>query len=408
MILIIITIMIFLIAFTFIQSQGTVEGYSSINKELTTNKCFKYHKARIENSRADLKYSGAITYGELTNIFSKFYSYTVGGCRKRTKSGTYIREIKQRRNTFNINYLFKMNAEVAIEYDIFGDGILTDFGKQVYNQGTNPYFRTICGDYLLTKGKVEYMLSFSFKISLTDYTDAAQVFGDAPTGDVNAAAAKIAEAARTLGVNGEVSVNAIQIGGDEKRLKSILNGSESLYNANCNLKDFSRCQAAINRLMDYATEDFPSQISSERGAFNLDGLIKTDLEKIAVKTYKITPKILRLNEDDEVSRKEMLRIYLENMYYDRELNKALDNYSGLQKYQAEINKAQFLASKALYNLKLYEPGSELFDSISNCQIYPNQCEAALIQLKNIKYTFQEIELLEAGIYKMYDPSYEDF
>lgn len=62
----------------------------------------------------------------------------------------YMHSVSENSYTASYNYFFKVSSSVNSHYSYSPTSILTNEGKEIYQDGKNPMFRIFCGDTFVT------------------------------------------------------------------------------------------------------------------------------------------------------------------------------------------------------------------------------------------------------------------
>lgn len=180
---------------------------------------------------------------------------------------SFMKEIKDTDYSMSINYYQYVQSELTMDMGYGPAGALTEDGLRVYGpvDNPNPRFGLICGDRFISSFKVGANLIFSLKLHFQSHSDKSQFevkFGLKFGSFVNIAL-DIQAIAKTTNINGRVEIMAYQSGGNPADLAKLLNSTcgSAYCAASCSLTNMNDCIGAMNGLLKYASNNFPSQVN---------------------------------------------------------------------------------------------------------------------------------------------------
>ncbi len=145
-------------------------------------------------------------------------------------------------------------------------GALTADGLRAYGSvdRPNPRFRLICGDMFISSFKVGAQLVLSMKLQFSSHTEKesfAAKFG-VGYGSFVSISTDIQKVINQTNSSGSMTILAYQSGGNPAELAKILNSScgSNYCAATCSMQRLTDCNSAVNGLLNYAINKFPSQV----------------------------------------------------------------------------------------------------------------------------------------------------
>ncbi len=270
-------------------------GYSSDAEAIAPTTCYNPISVTRGAQSAQIDFS---TAQEISHIASQFNvgvalsgAYGVFGM-----SGmmSYLDDVSENSYSMSFNYSEKVAQAVHMQYSYNPMTSLNATGQAIYANGTNPMFRLFCGDTLITSYEEGAGLILSMQVNFSD-SASKQVFKSAVGGSVfgfGSAAAQIQDTATAYHLQGQLVVQAYQIGGHPEQLSKILQNSNNIFK--CDINNTTACQNAAATILNYASNDFPSQFNTNgsvwsgslvpTGGFGLD-FRASDFGMILAPTY---------------------------------------------------------------------------------------------------------------------------
>ncbi|KAL0210519.1 hypothetical protein RCL1_004955 [Eukaryota sp. TZLM3-RCL] len=208
-----------------------------------------------------------------------------------------------------------------------------------------PYFGLICGDRYVSafdRGLL-LVLSLNIKFANREEKQSFEVIAGAFFGSIVSASTNIQKFANENNLNGFVSIQAFQRGGDPSRLAHILrkDAAGEYYALSCDSKNMKNCVSAASGLLNYAQSDFTKQFNFGKGV-GLTPLGTGFTEHRPIKYIGLTP-----SKSFVISSVQQQRITLANelkkaQYYEGNFEQLLKYYlvswnSGSRLYQSIIS-----------------------------------------------------------------------
>lgn len=149
----------------------------------------------------------------------------------------------------------------------YGPELLNPTGQGAYQAGPEQ-FRLVCGDQIVTQvdevAGLYYTMSVTFSSNYDKQTFTANA--GASFGNIISVSGTVSTVAQKFNLNGEVTVSALQIGGNPSDLPLIFNkGQNGYYITSCSLQDLSACQSAVDGVLAYAQGSFLNQTITGKG-----------------------------------------------------------------------------------------------------------------------------------------------
>ncbi len=240
-------------------------GFSSDRQTIAPVACYKPLTINHDQQSATISLNMSQEASKIANTFNVMAEFKSGiGQFSADGMFNYLNEIEENRYSISLNYYEKISANVNMTYSYNPTTILTDTGKDIYNNGQNPMFRLFCGDTLVTSYEEGAGLMMSLIIKFANQnqknTFEAQMGGN--MGDIFSASAKVQNIANQYHLNGVIELHGYQLGGDPTQLSKMIDEKEF---SKCSLTNTASCQALASRLIYYANTEFPNQFQKQDG-----------------------------------------------------------------------------------------------------------------------------------------------
>lgn len=359
-------------------------GFSSDTQQITNAQC--YNVINSTNSpTTTIKLQEAMSFHDLENTFG--ISVDVGlnfGVFSGGSTTSYLRQMQEKDYSLSLNYYEVASAEIKLEAAGYGtNGFLNDIGKAIYNNGTNKYFGLVCGDQYVTSYQVGAVLALGININLESNYQKKQFISASggSFGDIFSASTSIENIVQSLSLNGEITLNAFQIGGEPQYLSSILktNSTGDYYSTSCNLQNMNDCVQAANGLLTYATKNFTNQFSFNpaNNLFQIQYLFQYQ----PIEYLGVTPPPSLITPEVTSARKNLANALFENQYYQQKITELYASYpeintSSGSKTQFSDNfntQIQNLLNVVQSNLNLLTNSDDPEMNPINCYNQPQAC-----------------------------------
>ena len=140
-------------------------GYSSDSQTPSSTVCFNTQSVTKGGQESILRFDQSVNFDSLLRTFEFSASAKVGiGAFSANAEASYFHSIKDEAYSLSVNYFQKVSQQVSMTYTYDPNNILTETGKNIYNNGQNQFFRLFCGDYLIRSYKEGARLIFSFNV----------------------------------------------------------------------------------------------------------------------------------------------------------------------------------------------------------------------------------------------------
>lgn len=304
-------------------------GFSSDTQQITDAQC--YNVVNSTNSpTTTFHLQEAVTFDDIQKVFG--ISVNVGlnfGLFSSGSTVSYLRQMEEKDYSLSLNYYETATATVKLEPTGYGPkGFLNEIGAAVYNNGSNPYFGVACGDQFVTDYQVGAILAMGINIELESNYQKQQFISASggSLGDIFSASVTIENIAQSLSLNGQISMNAFQIGGEPQYLSEVLqtNSTGGYYISSCSIQSMNSCVKAAEGLLNYAKNNFTQQFSFNP-AHNLYQ-IKYQFDYQPAIYFGVTPPASLVTPEVIAARKALANALFENQYYDQKFTELYASY----------------------------------------------------------------------------------
>lgn len=364
-------------------------GYSSDLQQVSSLVCYNVTPSPITQVRGIVNLNTAMTFQELSNSLQIDISASADiGMFSFDATSSYMRSVVDTDYSFSLNYYQSVEADIPLTLNGYGKDLLTPIGQSVYQNGTNPYFSLVCGDQLIDSYKTGAILMLAMNLQFSNHVE-KEAFSMAiggSYGGFGSASTKIQTTASQTKIAGTVSIRAFQVGGDPAQLSKILSADAQgvYYSVSCSIQNMSSCNGAISGLLNYASQNFPSQVS----ATNNTGMTSYPVgltTSIPIKTLGLTLSSSFVSYPVKKAREALSSALNENEYYIEKFNQLLNKYPVTWNQTSNLYKT---AAKlyADVNANMQAPmdpqtgGIVCYTDLANC---PANADALLQSLRKI-------------------------
>lgn len=392
-------------------------GFSADTQQLVDQICYQVNGTIVGAPSSDVQLSTAFSFtdfesqlGISIDASGGFGMFAGGG------AFDYLRNIKDTSYSMSLNYYEISSAEIAIQFNGIGaENVLNPSGMSFYNNGTDPLFGIWCGDYIVTSYESGAMLLMGMKLEFASSFEKEQFTASAGTsfGDIFSASGKVQSVVQSLGLKGQVTLQAYQVGGEPNELSQILSkdSSGSFYILTCDLQNMNACTSAASGLLSYAQGSFSSQFSfsPQNNIYSLNN--KFDYKPIAMFELNTPPSLV--TPEVTAARTLLAEVYNANQYYQENLYNIQNGYpvaldTGSAFYTSMTNFSTVVNNNL--NLLLSTAGDPTYQAI-NCYNLPQECvqTASNIMAKIGNITASDLGFLSAiqYIYPLANPHMND-
>eukprot|EP01059_Diplonema_ambulator_P019837 TRINITY_DN334_c0_g2_i1.p1 TRINITY_DN334_c0_g2~~TRINITY_DN334_c0_g2_i1.p1 ORF type:complete len:532 (+),score=203.75 TRINITY_DN334_c0_g2_i1:52-1596(+) len=241
-------------------------GYSSDTQQVSQQACYSAGIQTVNRESSHIELDTAMSFSDLEHAVRR--SVDVGGgvgMFSVDAEASYLKAVQDKEYSLSLNYYQYTSASVSIQLNGTGLNGLTDFGAQMYANGTNPYFRVVCGDAYLTSYEEGALLMLSINVVMSCKEEVAEFRTAISAGldDIVSATDAVTKITAQRSFSGRVEMSAFQAGGKPENLAGILSkdSSQQYYVLTCSFGNMADCQQAANGLLTYATQNFSTQFS---------------------------------------------------------------------------------------------------------------------------------------------------
>lgn len=147
-------------------------GYSSDTQQVSPLQCYQVKVSNITHTSSIVQFDAGMEFSDLENTFkiqvsSKFKYFLFSA----SLSTSFMRAIQKTDLTMSVNYYSMIQGDVPLDVGYGEASVLTETGKSVYQNGSNPDFGIICGDQIINEYKVGSMLIMSLNLEFKSLSD---------------------------------------------------------------------------------------------------------------------------------------------------------------------------------------------------------------------------------------------
>lgn len=156
---------------------------------------------------------------------------------------SYMKFIEDKDYTLSLNYYQSVEDSVSVQLKGVGLDGLTSVGQNFYRNGTNPYFRLVCGDNIITSYKhgAQLILGMSVHFHSHEQKDSFTSHGGLNLGDIVKASKDVQRIATSLKIDGNLTIHAMQMGGNPAELSKIISFNGSFSATTCSISNIASC-----------------------------------------------------------------------------------------------------------------------------------------------------------------------
>ena len=353
-------------------------GWSNDSEMLSDDIC--YAVASTDESAGDSRVllSEAFSYKDLLRELKIDVNLNIGiGLFGGGFSLNYLKSMKDTDLSYSLNYLNYSTKSISINFDKTNEYRgLTETGNADYMDGDNEYFGLMCGDEVITAYQKGALLTFGLKLHFHNHSD-LETFRtkvSAGWGTIFSASTEVQKIARENNIQGTVTLQAYQMGGEPEKLSTILGKDESgdYYALSCDMQNMDKCKDTANAMLAYAESGFPNQYTlapkddDKLQSFGI-GFASTKPLRMAFPWYH-TPESF-VTPEVEQARKDLDQDIKENKYYQEHLDAIVNHYPVELDGQYK-DTLQKLLDKADYNLDILTNSRK---GAISCYLYPDTC-----------------------------------
>lgn len=256
------------IPLTTLQDIAPGKGFISAKSSLSLYKCFKVSSAS----------EGGAWSGCNLLYFPVFYSKVLSNLKLEiTQQFThfklhdnilmrFLNKIIETEFTVTLSYFSMRSSYQKYDYNAASD-ILTEEGKEIYQNGNNKNFLNECGDYLIKTYNEGLVLIYSIKIFFRTKNEKKiflKTYNNNPYGHFKDFFKSLTKTMLSLGIYDAIfELNGIQIGGLYNN--EVINKAKEndFVIAKCTIDTINECEQYVDNLIDYFLKDFMNQKDSK-------------------------------------------------------------------------------------------------------------------------------------------------
>lgn len=348
-------------------------GYSSDTEAIAPTTCYNPISITRGAQTSQINFSTAQSVSNIASMFNVSTSLSSGyGIFGMSGMMSYLDEVSENNYSMSFNYSQKVSQAVQMQYSYDPMTSLNSTGQAIYANGTNPMFRLFCGDTLITSYEEGAGLILSMQVNFSDATS-KQTFKTAVGGSVlgfATASAQIQNIATAYHLQGQLVVQAYQIGGSPQELSMIFKNPSNIFK--CDINNTAACQSAATTILDYASNAFPNQFGKDNniwtsplvptGGLGLDFRV-SDFGMILAPTYA--------TDDVKNKRASLIETYKKYDNYANYFQTVNNYYPGtLDEYIKSQVQNNINLSQANVSLLEQAPG---YGSSIDCWKFPFRC-----------------------------------
>lgn len=271
------------------------KGFSSDSKQLASNVCFTATESS-NGAYGVVDFSKSVSYEDLSNELGLDFEIKGGyGEFSAGVSASFMKNIRNSSSKISFSFYSKHTRNVYYNYGYGQEKLLNENGKLIYTGGPKD-FASLCGDNIITEYEEGSILIMSIVMEFTSKEEK-----DSFAGGLNFSYSSYAElsfkikgANERLKQNTSIRIFAEQFGGETTQLNSIIDKSS----IKCSLSDMQQCDNVAQAIVNYASNNYPSQF---RNGGKYTPLGKFKIEQVKKKGLKdivplVTDEILQKRE----------------------------------------------------------------------------------------------------------------
>lgn len=254
-------------------------GFNSNLNRIGTAKCFnnKLDRETCVASFSNIESKAAITREDLENRLETGFDLKVSFDVQAVgfSIGLDYKHLKERLSSKKGKSFYYTNVIEKIDTFSLEDFEIEAKYKDFFTNNID-YFLNVCGDMVIEK--VRSIGSFIIEITIDEEnkgkTDGNQggfsvaVTNPGPEVASISLGFSIKKIVTETNYQGKIKVKAYQIGGDGRKLAKLM--LNSMYDSECDSSSISKCVTVLDKFVDYATNQFPSQFTcSDHGNYSL-------------------------------------------------------------------------------------------------------------------------------------------
>ncbi|KAL0218222.1 hypothetical protein RCL1_009070 [Eukaryota sp. TZLM3-RCL] len=360
-------------------------GFSEDMQQVTTQSCFKVLRTTSSSAQSKVSLNTAVSFRELETQLKVDVSVSGNfGMFSGSAEAHYLRSVHESQYSLSLNY-YHMSSERK--------------EKRLYKSGTNPYFGLTCGDRYVSAfdcGSL-LVLSLNIKFANREEKQSFEAKAGASFGSIVSASTSIQKIANENNLNGFVSIQAFQRGGEPSRLANILrkDAAGEYYALSCDLKNMKNCVSAASGLLNYAQSDFTKQFNFGKGV-GLTPLGTGFTEHRPIKYIGLTPSKSFVTAKVEQQRVTLANELKKAQYYEGNFEQLLKYYpvswiSGSRLYQS----IQSSYDKAKTNINLILSPSIPSRGALGCFDTPDDCNQIYQSISSRLQSINDVSFLDS-------------
>ncbi|KAL0225008.1 hypothetical protein RCL1_002920 [Eukaryota sp. TZLM3-RCL] len=393
---------VFVVALCNLQGGNIVPGtgFSEDMQQVTTQSCFKVLRTTSSSAQGKVSLNTAVSFRELESQLKVDVSVSGNyGMFSGSAEAHYLRSVNENQYSLSLNYYHVSSERVSVELAGTGLNALTPEGQAFYKNGTNPYFGLTCGDRYVSafdRGSL-LVLSLNIKFANREEKESFEAKAGASYGSIVSASANIQKIANENNLNGFVSIQAFQKGGEPSRLAHILRKDDAgeYYALSCDLKNMKNCVSAASGLLDYAKTDFTTQFNFAKGV-GLTPLGTGFTEHRPIKYVGLTPPKSFVTSKVEQQRVSLGKELKKAQYYEGNFDQLLKYYPVPWTTTSRLYKAMKSSyDKAKTNINLILSPSNPSRGALGCFDTPDDCNQIYQSISSRLQAINDVSCLDS-------------
>ncbi len=370
-------------------------GYSSDTEAIAPTTCYNVLSVNRGMQTSQTNFSTAQNTSQIASQFNVATDFGgVYGILGLSGMMSYLDDVSENSYSMSFNYSEKIAQSVNMQYSYNAATILNETGQAIYANGTNPMFRLFCGDKLVTSYIEGAGLILSMQVNFID-SSSKEIFKSAVGASVfgfGSAGAQIQNIATSYHLQGQLVVQAYQLGGHPEQLSKIFQNSSNIFR--CDINNTTACQNAAATMLNYASNDFPTQFNTNGGVWS-GSLVPTG----GYSSFPVSQLILAPTYVTSEVKNQRASLLQEYNYYSYMVDyfTNIDNFFPAVLDATTKSSVQAANSVSKNNVYLLEqaPG---YDSAIDCWKFPFRCTtvypALMSQLKSISFSASNLAYCE--------------
>jgi len=367
-------------------------GYSSDSLQITHQVCFNGTISTGEQ-RGRIRMDTGLSYSQMISELGVSASVKASWRFWSAEAeASYMQSLEETEYSLSLNYYQYISNNVNVHIAGAGTNALTEEGKGFYNDGKNPYFGLLCGDYYISSYEQGALLKMGINIKFSSSLDKKSFEAHASASFLSIAAvtASVKDATSKYNMQGSVSIQAYQKGGDPSELSGILgkDSSGQYYATTCSFKKMDACSNAAGQMLGYAATSFKNQVSTK----NNTGLVPLGIgftEYYPIEYLGLTPPASLVTPEVLQYRGYLANVLEENEFFQEKLHPFLNRGYPGKLDDNFIEQVKYILQKTKHNIGQL---MQFHGGAGDCWKFPDRCKTFVDDIKSKLHNITEEDL----------------